>query len=81
LHQLQYCEENGIPFTVIIGEDEVKNNVVKLRDVNSRNEVIHYLVKTIYKIEFIEKTCLVFFNFHQKNTFLLSRFLGFAEFD
>ena len=39
LHQLQYCEENGIPFSVIIGEEEVKNNVVKLRDVNTRNEV------------------------------------------
>ena len=39
LHQLQYCEENGIPFTVIIGEEEIKNNVVKLRDVNTRNEV------------------------------------------
>lgn len=38
LHQLQYCEENGIPFAVVIGEDEIQNNVVKLRDVNSRSE-------------------------------------------
>jgi histidyl-tRNA synthetase len=38
LHQLQYCEENGIPFTVVIGEDEIQNNVVKLRDVNTRTE-------------------------------------------
>jgi histidyl-tRNA synthetase len=38
LHQLQYCEDNKIPFAVIIGEDEIKNNVVKLKDVNSRAE-------------------------------------------
>ena len=39
MQQLQYCEDNGIPFAIIIGEEEIKNNVVKLRDVNSRNEV------------------------------------------
>jgi histidyl-tRNA synthetase len=42
LHQLQYCEENVIPFALIIGEDEIKNGTVKLRDVVSRAEVIKY---------------------------------------
>ena len=39
LHQLQYCEENLIPFAVIIGQDEVKAEIVKLRDVKTRDEV------------------------------------------
>jgi len=38
LHQLQYCEENQIPFSVIIGEDEVKNGTVKLREISTRAE-------------------------------------------
>jgi histidyl-tRNA synthetase len=39
LLQLQYCEENRIPLAIIIGEDEIKNNVVKLRDIKTRVEV------------------------------------------
>lgn len=39
LHQLQYCEENNIPYAVIIGQDEIENKVVKLREVSSRTEV------------------------------------------
>ncbi|CAH1142443.1 unnamed protein product [Phyllotreta striolata] len=38
LGQLQHCEENGIPIALILGESELKNGVVKLRDVNSRQE-------------------------------------------
>ncbi len=38
LHQLQYCEENQIPFSVIIGEDEVKNEMVILREISTRTE-------------------------------------------
>ncbi|CAF0850393.1 unnamed protein product [Brachionus calyciflorus] len=38
LHQLQYCEENSIPYAVIIGQDEIDNNVVKLREVATRAE-------------------------------------------
>lgn len=38
LHQLQYCEENQIPFSVIIGEDEVKNNEVVIREITTRTE-------------------------------------------
>uniref|UniRef100_A0AAR5P5C2 histidine--tRNA ligase n=1 Tax=Dendroctonus ponderosae TaxID=77166 RepID=A0AAR5P5C2_DENPD len=38
LAQLQYCEENSIPFAIILGESEIKNGVVKLRNVLSREE-------------------------------------------
>lgn len=38
LHQLQYCEENSIPYAVIVGEEEIKNNQVKLRDIKTRAE-------------------------------------------
>lgn len=38
LAQLQHCEEYGIPLAIIIGESEIQKGVVKLRDVNSRNE-------------------------------------------
>ena len=38
LNQLQYCEENGIPFAVIIGESELQKGVVKLRDIQTRDE-------------------------------------------
>ncbi|XP_076065865.1 histidine--tRNA ligase isoform X2 [Oratosquilla oratoria] len=38
LNQLQYCEDRKIPFVCIIGENEVKDGIVKLRDVSSREE-------------------------------------------
>lgn len=38
LAQLQYCEENSIPFAIILGESEIKNGVVKLRNVLTREE-------------------------------------------
>lgn len=38
LHQLQYCEDNQIPFSLIIGEDEVQNGTVKLREISTRAE-------------------------------------------
>lgn len=38
LAQLQHCEENEIPWAVIIGEGEVAKGVVKLRDVVTRQE-------------------------------------------
>ena len=38
LSQLQYCEDNGIPLAVILGESEIKDNVVKLRVVATREE-------------------------------------------
>lgn len=39
LSQLQHCEETGIPMVAILGEQELKDGVVKLRNVASREEV------------------------------------------
>uniref|UniRef100_A0A8C3XSY8 histidine--tRNA ligase n=1 Tax=Chelydra serpentina TaxID=8475 RepID=A0A8C3XSY8_CHESE len=39
LNQLQYCEDMGIPLAAIVGEQELKNGIVKLRVVASREEV------------------------------------------
>jgi len=38
LAQLQHCEENEIPWAVIIGEEEVAKGIVKLRNVITRQE-------------------------------------------
>lgn len=40
LNQLQYCEERKIPWVVIVGEEELKNGMVKLRNVKSREEMV-----------------------------------------
>ena len=39
LTQLQYCEAERIPYVIIIGEDELKKGIVKLRTVETRDEV------------------------------------------
>ncbi|XP_009869831.1 PREDICTED: histidine--tRNA ligase, cytoplasmic [Apaloderma vittatum] len=39
LNQLQYCEETGIPLVAIVGEQELKDGVIKLRVVATREEV------------------------------------------
>ena len=39
LQQLQYCEDEDIPFAIIIGETELKNDIVKIRDIKTRKEV------------------------------------------
>ncbi|XP_074987510.1 histidine--tRNA ligase, cytoplasmic isoform X4 [Caretta caretta] len=39
LNQLQYCEDMGIPLAAIVGEQELKNGIVKLRVIASREEV------------------------------------------
>ncbi|XP_029986543.1 histidine--tRNA ligase isoform X2 [Sphaeramia orbicularis] len=38
LSQLQHCEESGIPLVAILGEQELKDGVVKLRVVATREE-------------------------------------------
>ncbi|CAB3999508.1 histidine--tRNA ligase, cytoplasmic-like isoform X2 [Paramuricea clavata] len=38
LSQFQFCEDNEIPFCAIIGESELKEGVVTLRDMKSRQE-------------------------------------------
>ena len=40
LNQFQFCEENQVPFLVIIGEEELKGGFVKLRNTKTREEVI-----------------------------------------
>lgn len=38
LAQLQHCEENQIPFALVLGDSELERGVVKLRDVQTRHE-------------------------------------------
>ncbi|XP_070197733.1 histidine--tRNA ligase-like isoform X2 [Littorina saxatilis] len=38
LTQFQYCEENGIPLAVVIGQSEIEAGIVKLRTVGTREE-------------------------------------------
>ncbi|XP_055942653.1 histidine--tRNA ligase, cytoplasmic-like isoform X2 [Argiope bruennichi] len=39
LDQLQYCEARGIPLAIILGESEVQRAVVKVRNVETREEM------------------------------------------
>ena len=39
LSQFQMCEDTGIPFCVVIGEKELQEGVVTLRDMSTREEV------------------------------------------
>ncbi|XP_012687567.2 histidine--tRNA ligase isoform X2 [Clupea harengus] len=39
LSQLQHCEDTGIPLVAILGEQELRDGVVKLRNVANREEV------------------------------------------
>ena len=39
LNQFQFCEENGVPFCAVIGESELQQGVVTLRDMTTRKEV------------------------------------------
>uniref|UniRef100_A0A8C3XCH3 histidine--tRNA ligase n=1 Tax=Cyanoderma ruficeps TaxID=181631 RepID=A0A8C3XCH3_9PASS len=39
LKQLHYCEDTGIPLAAIVGEQELADGVVKLRDIATREEV------------------------------------------
>ena len=38
LNQFQFCEENGVPFCVVIGESEIEKGFVTLREMSSRKE-------------------------------------------
>lgn len=40
LNQLQYCEENGIPFVIMIGSGELEQGTVKIRNVGTRVETV-----------------------------------------
>lgn len=39
LHQIQYCEKRQIPFAILIGDSEIQQKIVKLRDINGRTDV------------------------------------------
>lgn len=39
LNNYQYCEQNHIPYAVILAEDELKRGVVKIRNIQTREEV------------------------------------------
>lgn len=39
LNNYQYCEEKNIPYAIVFGDDELKQNVVKIRDIKTREEV------------------------------------------
>ena len=39
LNQLQYCEDNGIPYAVVVGESELQKGVLKLRNIETREEI------------------------------------------
>ena len=38
LNQLQYCEDNCIPYAVVVGESELQKGVLKLRNIQTREE-------------------------------------------
>lgn len=40
LNQLQFCEDQGIPWAVIIGTREMSEGVVTLRNVGTRQEEV-----------------------------------------
>lgn len=40
LDQMQYCEEHKIPLAIIVGERELEEGILKLRDVPSRTEQV-----------------------------------------
>lgn len=52
LSQLQHCEESGIPLVAILGEQELKNGVVKLRDVATRDEVLFTKYTHFFLVKF-----------------------------
>jgi len=36
--QLEYASKKGFPFAIIVGEDEIKNNTITLKDLNKREQ-------------------------------------------
>ncbi len=49
--QLKYANKKGIPYVIIIGPEEVKNNVVKLKDMKTGEQI------TLTTKELINKLC------------------------
>lgn len=55
LNQIQDCETWGIPIVLIIGEDEVRNGKVKLKNVVSREEVVVEREEVVDKVRDVLK--------------------------
>ena len=49
--QFQFAEKKGIPFAVIVGEEEMKQNQFKLKDLTSGEQVIVSLEELIEKLK------------------------------
>lgn len=47
LNQVQYCEENLVPYMIIVGSEEMDKGGVKLRNVATREEVCPYVCKNL----------------------------------
>ena len=39
LTQVQYCESQNVPLMIVVGEEEKKNDGIKIRDVKTQKEV------------------------------------------
>ncbi|XP_035209434.1 histidine--tRNA ligase, cytoplasmic-like isoform X2 [Stegodyphus dumicola] len=64
LDQLQFCEGHGIPYAIIIGESELQNGIVKLRIIETREEIevprtaiVEELKKRCRSIQVAENGC------------------------
>lgn len=51
LNQLQHAEKSAIPFIAVIGEQELKDGVITLRDTKSREEVSKSYYKPLVTLE------------------------------
>jgi histidyl-tRNA synthetase len=48
--QFKYAGKKGIPFAIVIGEEELKNNTVTLKNLNSREQITLPLSEAISKL-------------------------------
>uniref|UniRef100_A0A8D3DIW7 histidine--tRNA ligase n=1 Tax=Scophthalmus maximus TaxID=52904 RepID=A0A8D3DIW7_SCOMX len=67
LSQLQHCEESGIPLVAILGEQELKDGVVKLRVVATREEV--RLRESFIRESFRRRPCHIISDSHDTNRY------------
>ena len=44
LNSIQYCEDSGIPLMILIGSSEIENNVIKIRNIRTREEVNKFFI-------------------------------------
>lgn len=63
LTQFQYCEKEGVPFVVLVGEEEKEQGGVKIRDVETRKEV-HYIKLLMFIVPIVVLIVAVHVVFH-----------------